>query len=30
VSVLLLSDGRVFVGAVTPDLLEQVAASAPR
>jgi len=30
VSVLLLSDGRLFVGAVTPDLLEQVAASAPR
>jgi outer membrane lipoprotein-sorting protein len=30
VSVLLLSDGRAFVGAVTPDLLEQVAASAPR
>jgi hypothetical protein len=30
VSVLLLNDGRMFVGAVTPDLLEQVAASAPR
>jgi len=30
VSVLLLSDGRVFVGAVTPDLLEQVAASTPK
>ena len=30
VSVLLLSDGRMFVGAVTPDLLQQVAASAPR
>jgi outer membrane lipoprotein-sorting protein len=30
VSVLLLADGRLFVGAVTPDLLEQVAASAPR
>jgi len=27
VSVLLLSDGRMLVGAVTPDLLEQVAAS---
>ena len=30
VSVLLLSDGRMFVGAVTADLLQQVAASAPR
>ncbi len=30
VSVLLLPDGRMFVGAVTPDLLEQAAASAPR
>jgi outer membrane lipoprotein-sorting protein len=30
VSVLLLPDGRMFVGAVTPDLLEQVASSAPR
>lgn len=29
-SVLLLSDGRMFVGAVTPDLLEQAAASTPR
>jgi len=30
VSVLILSDGRAFVGAVTPELLEQVAASTPR
>lgn len=29
-SVLLLPDGRTFVGAVTPDLLERVAASATR
>ena len=30
VSVLILSDGRAFVGAVTPEHLEQVAASTPR
>lgn len=30
VSALLLPDGRVFVGAVTPDLLEQVASASPR
>jgi outer membrane lipoprotein-sorting protein len=30
VSVLILSDGRAFVGAVTPELLEQAAASTPR
>jgi hypothetical protein len=30
VSVLLLDDGRVFVGAVTPATLEQVASSSPR
>jgi hypothetical protein len=28
--VLLLDDGRVFVGAVTPATLEQVATSSPR
>jgi hypothetical protein len=28
VSVLMLNDGRVFVGAVTPALLEQVATDA--
>jgi len=30
VTVLLLDDGRMFVGAVTPERLEQVAASTPR
>jgi outer membrane lipoprotein-sorting protein len=30
VSALLLPDGRMFVGAVTPDLLEQVAGTSPR
>ncbi len=30
VSVLLLPDGRVYVGAVTPELLEQVAGAGPR
>jgi hypothetical protein len=30
VNVLLLHDGRVFLGAVTPQTLERAAATAPR